>query len=121
MKHKTSELEDAYLDAAVAKAESGSLKGREYSVEGGGVYDPTTFRLNGSVFAPSHDWAQGGQIIEREKITLLCPSFRPELWAAIPSALSGSVKDGTRYGPTPLIAAMRAYVSSKFGDDVELP
>lgn len=25
------------------------------------------------------------------------------------------------WGPTPLIAAMRAYVASKFGDEVELP
>jgi hypothetical protein len=25
------------------------------------------------------------------------------------------------YGPTPLIAAMRCYVASKMGDDIELP
>jgi hypothetical protein len=25
------------------------------------------------------------------------------------------------YGPTPLIAAMRCYVASKLGDEVELP
>lgn len=26
-----------------------------------------------------------------------------------------------RYGPTPLIAAMRCYVASKLGDEVEIP
>jgi hypothetical protein len=25
------------------------------------------------------------------------------------------------YGPTPLIAAMRCYVASKLGDDIEIP
>ena len=60
------------------------------------------------------DWAQGGPIIEREGIELLCESlgFR---WVAIPQ------KGPEWRGTTPLIAAMRCYVASKLGDEVEIP
>lgn len=59
------------------------------------------------------DWAQGGPIIEREKIEAYWhPSL--EMWAA--------QHDGNlRYGPTPLIAAMRCYCCSKLGDVVDIP
>jgi hypothetical protein len=63
---------------------------------------------------PSTDWAQGGAIIEREGIELLCETlgFR---WVAMPQ------KGPEWSGPTPLIAAMRCYVASKLGFEVELP
>ena len=59
-------------------------------------------------------WAQGGPIIERERIQL-----RPERgteWRAY----SGLLGPDTT-GATPLIAAMRCYVASKLGDEVEIP
>jgi len=62
-------------------------------------------------FAYSTDWSQGGPIIEREKIGLL------------PSGTAYYERDGGTfysYGPTPLIAAMRCYVASKLGDEVEV-
>lgn len=69
------------------------------------------------------DWAQGGPIIEREAISLGTqrnePGFRPR-----PDFLWHAQKDSrvyVGYGPTPLIAAMRCYVSSRFGDTVEVP
>lgn len=61
----------------------------------------------------STEWALGGPIIEREKIELV-PNGAD--WDAmyqdqhIPSE-----------GPTPLIAAMRCYVASKLGDEVDVP
>lgn len=76
-------------------------------------------------FHPSRDWAQGGPIIEREGITLLDPKFcESGQWEAFMGAfpdvrkysIVGMVAQGA--GPTPLIAAMRAYVASKFGDEV---
>jgi len=70
----------------------------------------------GCTFKPSTDWSQGGPIIEREKISVWA---RGNEWAAesfVPN------QQGIEYvGPTPLIAAMRCYVASKLGDEVEIP
>lgn len=65
-------------------------------------------------FCPSTDWAHGGPIIDRERITIEWEGD-PDSWCACIMA------DQEVYGPTPLIAAMRCYVASKLGDEVELP
>lgn len=100
MKIKTSELKGAALDWAVAKCEG-------VPVDQGG-WDNRFI----DAYQYSSDWSQGGPIIEREKIDVyhLCPgSWRAE-------------DLGNWYnGPTPLIAAMRCYVASKLGDEVEVP
>ena len=112
MKHKVSELEGALLDAAVAKAEG-------YELDSDG--DNRTVRDNGgapSRWRPSTDWTQGGPIIERERIATyppLCVGDYDEWEATVGGKMVGE------RGPTPLIAAMRAYVASKFGEEVELP
>jgi hypothetical protein len=106
---KTSELTGAALDWAVAKCEGHGI----------GVLDDPWF-------APSTNWAQGGPIIERERLTLdltdvlfdhetdECVQLdKPEWWV--------SKDDVTGRGPTPLIAAMRCYVASKLGDDIDIP
>jgi hypothetical protein len=132
MKVKTSELQGAALDWAVAKAEM------ELSEDGGQVhltergvrrYEDT---LNIS-YSPSTDWAQGGPIIEWESIFVLREQsgFKGRrLWAATSGANKAvglnedSIKlyrDAFYFGPTPLIAAMRCYVASNLGDEVEIP
>ena len=63
-----------------------------------------------SPYRPSSDWSQGGPIIEREEIQLV-PRANGEQWSA---GIDAFVKGGD----TALIAAMRAYVSSKYGEDV---
>jgi hypothetical protein len=87
----------------------------------------------GEAWTPSTDWSQGGPIIERESIFVLREQsgFKGRrLWAATSGASKAiglnddSVKlyrDAFYFGPTPLIAAMRCYVASKLGDEVELP
>lgn len=73
--------------------------------------------------AYSTDWAQGGPIIEREGIsTSKLDETLPDAMVPHPACWSGHI-DGVfvRYGPTPLIAAMRCYVASKLGDDVDVP
>jgi len=57
-------------------------------------------------------WAQGGPIIEREEIAILL-EYPKSWWATDGDARSS--------GDTPLIAAMRCYVASKLGDEVEIP
>ena len=73
----------------------------------------------------SSNWANGGPIIEREKIGLVrCGGPQsngmkpPNEWRAMIDIEIGTI---SKHGPTPLIAAMRAFVSSKLGDVVEVP
>jgi hypothetical protein len=73
--------------------------------------------------APSYstNWAQGGPIIERERIatTPMTPTVgedRTPYWFA---NYEGQIT--YRDGPTPLIAAMRCYVALKLGEDVSIP
>lgn len=99
---KTSELSGAALDWAVSKCEGiqwgqGDLDAQEY----------------GPGFRPSTNWAHGGPIIERERIELRGDGN--EGWIA-----DDNLKP-SQWGPTPLIAAMRCYVASKLGDEVEVP
>ena len=65
----------------------------------------------------STDWAQGGPIIEREAITIL--SVDDYEWCAAIGELY--YEDDNQRSPTPLIAAMRCYVASKLGGEIQLP
>lgn len=74
-------------------------------------------------YSPSTNWAQGGPIIEREKINLSAYELDDDGasnpgWQAWPNY---GMSDWYLSGPTPLIAAMRCYVASKLGDEVEIP
>lgn len=60
-------------------------------------------------------WAQGGAIIEREIIGLDFDAA--EGW----QARDFDSQQITATGKTPLIAAMRCYVASKLGDEIEVP
>jgi Protein of unknown function (DUF2591) len=137
IRHKVSELEGALLDAAVAKAH-----GWKFEISGRGYCLATVPDLehgdgNGLVgFAPSTSWEDGGPIIERERITHYHCGLEHwgEPWFAgkklVPQS-EGSTEDSgfhvslwmdhQQTGPSLLIAAMRAYVASKFGDVVDLP
>ena len=101
---KVSELTGAALDWAVAKCN-------------GHLDDETIIRRlepdeEGWCIAYSTDWSQGGPIIEREMISI---EWTGEDWMAY------IFHDEECFGPTPLIAAMRCYVASKLGDEVEVP
>ena len=100
---KTSELSGATFIWAVAKCE-----GIDY------MKDDVRFR---GAYARKYstDWARGGPIIEREKIDVMWCGDR---WCAY--TMCGD-KQLVTEGETPLIAAMRGYVTSKLGDEVELP
>ena len=106
---KTSELTGAQLDWAVAMADGVKIIVLDQQIVWPEDYTPST------------DWAQGGPIIERERIAV---EFLQ--WDDIDCTLPiwTSYKFGTDYdgqGPTPLIAAMRCFVASKMGDEVEIP
>lgn len=99
---RTSELQGAALDWAVSVAHKDVLAPVPYS----------------------RQWRFGGPIIEQEQIGV---------WWAEPVVLSDGEElgghwyaedvngDHVRVGPTPLIAAMRCYVASKLGEEVDIP
>ena len=107
MKVRTSELNGAALDRAVHYAQclDVAVIGRDSMID----------NLIHDERSPSTNWAQGGPIIEREGI-----GFRGcgKNWCAFNW---GDAESGWQYGPTPLIAAMRCYVASRLGDEVEIP
>ena len=111
MKIKTSELQGAVLDWAVAKCEV-TKPIEEFD------YFFLKNHDNGFCYY-STNWAQGGPIIEREKIDVLWVSTSQQFVGSAPRLH----KIGWRYlqyGPTPLIAAMRCYVASKLGAEVAI-
>ena len=63
------------------------------------------------------DWGFFGPIIEREGITVAPDDVEP--WCAFIDR--GTAEDVIYSGKTPLIAAMRCYVASKLGEEVEIP
>lgn len=113
---KTIELNSATLDWAVAKCE-GYFDNDMASVRDGVV---NVFYFES--WSPSTNWAQGGAIIEREEISVSreFASNRVE-WAAWTPAPIRDDAEAFGYGATPLVAAMRCYVASKLGDEVQIP
>lgn len=125
---KTSELTGTALDWAVAVADKrnfkfslgGSLEVRARTEYGDEL--PIDALDLWMYWNPSTNWAQGGPIVEREKITLDydCNSQGLDLWAARKHAYDGTLL-WEEFGPTPLTAAMRCFVASKLGDEIEFP
>lgn len=70
-----------------------------------------------SYAAFSTNWAQGGPIIERERIQIRpLTGSRGQFWEAYAGLYGGSGD-----GETPLIAACRCFVASRLGKEVEVP
>lgn len=119
---KVADLLGVMLDYWVARAEGADLgpdwDQDEYVIVGGHSGHPQV------EYSPSTDWAQGGPIIERERIHLEPFPGGDEY----PEWLAFEQSDGwgeplydsplRQYGDTALMAAMRAYVALRFGDEV---
>jgi len=95
---KTSELERDALDWVVAKCEDELQYWPEIEY--------------------STDWRHGGPIIEREGIGVY--QYRGA-WSAHCPLPNGGLHACMENQPTPLIAAMRCYVASKLGEEVDIP
>lgn len=103
------ELSGAALDWAVGSValEYGTV------VSDDAVYAATERGYRSARFMPSQRPEDGLAIVEREKIALYWHGAL-DMWAA-------QHDDHLRYGPTLLVAAMRAYVASRLGEDIEVP
>jgi hypothetical protein len=103
---KVAELEGAELDYWVVRALG--LTNLEFGV----------FCHKDEAFFPTEEWSQGGPIIEREKICLI-PKPNGK-WQAHKVYYDDNdiVCDHNFYATEPLIAAMRCFVASVYGDEV---
>jgi hypothetical protein len=128
MKIKTSELTGKALDWAVGKCEHGDRvyvqlcdPARQFHADGFPHVVVKNPREDQEIWflQYSHDWAQGGPIIEREKMDIH--------WAngcfAARIVNFGNLDQipKTYFAKTQLVAAMRCFVKSKLGDEVEIP
>ena len=109
---KTSELTGAALDWAVAKA----LGLEVYFDDGVVCLKGQPFDNNSHYWLPTQNWAQGGPIIERERLIVGPCLVKGRSWFA-----EYGDEHAKGLGPTPLVAAMRCYCCSKLGDEVEVP
>ena len=135
MKIKTSELTRIQLNWAVGIADKrqirfnigGGLEVRGRTEDGQELPDHWDLWMS---WYPSTDWSQGGPIIDHEISKLFrnvggtwtaiikqrIPYYSPTYNADI-----GQLIQISKAGETPLIAAMRCYVTYKLGDEVEIP
>lgn len=123
---KVSELSGKALDYAVAMHEGRTPACYfQYTEE---------IRLNGwRQLGPKHwqplanysqNWAIAGPIIEREKITVKYTGSLLEFCAHLKTGVGKFTElpsDFVQYAKNPLIAAMRCYVASKMGEEIEIP
>lgn len=115
---KTSELTGRSLDYAVAVCEGGEgfwydtvatywvkIHGKDRALSNGWAQS----------YTPSTDWSEAGPIIERERLCIT--ATQSAHW----DARTAEYPPRYHSGPNPLVAAMRAYVASKLGDEVTVP
>lgn len=111
---KVSELSGAMLDYWVARAEGRNpapVKVGDrlvYAMDHGKGFEVRRY---------STDWSQGGPIIEQEGIYFEPSNFERDGKVFAYVDRNRDIVGG-EYGETRLIAAMRAYVANKFGDEV---
>lgn len=111
MKIKVSDTTKTQLDWLVARCEYDTLAALN-------IQYPEKAKHYTKV-SPSTDWSQGGPIIDRENIGLICQQPESTKRCAYHQTAEGEVF--YHYGDTLLIAAMRCYVVSKLGGEVEVP
>lgn len=121
---KVSEATETVLDYLVAIARGASVVKKHHGDFQGFyvVLSNNLFSRVGTGYSPSSHWNQGGLIIEREHISVEAYSVPNDerikcFWYASEDKFDAETWDG----PTPLIAAMRCFVASKLGDEVEVP
>lgn len=128
MKTKTAELTGEALDFAVAKCEA-----YQYRYPWRQELDYRAWKSMKSAWGMhpdySSDYAAGGQIMDREKLSTeydahweldpADPEDNGERWLARTNTYYAAAF--SHYGPTRLVAAMRCYVASKLGEEIDLP
>lgn len=119
MEVRTSELTDLALDWAVATLEGyGGLRNNPHLFNQALIMN----RKDGqcvlfSTLNFSANWTIAGPIIEKEKMDIKWVTAN-RCRACLDWLDEGFFED---FGPTPLIAAMRCFVASRLGDEIDIP
>lgn len=130
MNIKTSELEGVALNWVVAQCVGEAIENL-----GGDLWRKSYMADEHPKWFPSNNWQQAGPIIEAAEIGLMPPRLRiapngqklgtkEDGWFA---TLYSECDDGqslpsiSSFGSTPLIAALRCYVTRKLGEVVDVP
>lgn len=122
MKIKTSELSGTALCYTVCIIEKPQLTwGETIGIHHASRQIVVPSMPSPQCYSPYMNWASFGPIIERELITI---SQGRDLITSIWTEGYGPGDGGYKFkhtGPTPLIAAMRTFVASRLGDEVDVP
>jgi len=120
---KTDDLEGARLDAVVAA--QCRVAGRLITDHHGSWRQSRFLQSNPEIeWSPSTNWAIAGPIIELERITVAAVGRDDRRWyaeingAELESGIEVGYGKHHAEGATPLIAAMRAFVKSRVGDEI---
>jgi len=120
MKVKVSEAKGQVLDYLVAQAMGMKIYRSKSGRWMRANYGEFNHRHGTPWFEPTRNWGYAGPIIEREWLDVTpWPNESDEdmRW----QCKQHDSIDCVAFGPTPLIAAMRCYVASQLGDEVEVP
>jgi hypothetical protein len=114
MKVKTSTLKDRALDWAVAKCEGHTVS---ISKTGYLIFCDPLIQCGpaGTQYSPSTKWSQGGPILSRQRINRDF-NHNSGLWQVFHS--HGVMH--TQQDRSELVAGMRCYVASHYGEEVEV-
>lgn len=124
MQIKTGELTGAALDWAVTTIVCPDAL--RYGVQDWREQRRGAVKYGEFLYRWHQSWAQSGPIIEREQIDVFCRptgskySEEPD-WASAKYLSPAETAAFLQSGATPLIAAMRCYVASKLGDEIDVP
>lgn len=119
MKIKTSELNGVALDWAVAQ-----VAGEKVRMQFG--WTVLSEQVGDSIekWSPSTRWSQGGPLIETYKVDLYCHeeyNGGEGMWEAHCGSEFVWADTPDTIGKSPLVAACRAIVMAKLGEEVEIP
>ncbi len=113
------------LDYLVAVCEGYSLKdnGEILKCYRDGIFSydwNPRYKEDESTWSPTSHWSQAGPIIGREYIGLSCwYDHKSGVFTCWRAEMVGG--QNASFDTSPLIAAMRCYVASELGDEVEVP
>jgi hypothetical protein len=116
MKIKTAELTGEALNWAVETLEIERMRDAGEHIKSWWVEDR---QMDPSAYAG--DWLMSGPIRDREDISIISKGAAGLIDTELPDVIAISKTGKWSYGPTAIVAALRSFVESKLGEEVDVP